>query len=131
MAVYPNPSVSPPPVNLQYYEQSGRPVIGDPANVPWSEFAQSARTVARGCYGTFDTAHLEQRHFGRTYREVLTYAATQEFVIWTPPMYRWVTCEKYGVRPVVFVQWTELASATRTTVNEDINKQRFRQGRPQ
>lgn len=129
MPVIPNASLEPPAVSNQFFEQSGKPIMGDPADVPWSEFSQQAMTVVRGCCGNFDTAHPNQQQMGRTYHEVLTHAAAREFHVWTPPLYRWVTCEKYGVRPIVFIQWIELSYASRNTVR-DINKKRFLNGRP-
>lgn len=125
-----NPSIEPPKVNLQFYEQTGRPTIGDPVIMTADEFNKQTQTVVRGCYGVFDAAIPTQLQFGRTYHEVLTYAGTGEFRLISPPVLRWVTSETYGVRPLIFVQWVELSVATNSTVKNTINLQRFQSGRP-
>jgi len=126
-----HPSIKPLPVNAQYYEQTGRPLIGDPVMMTPEEFSKQSQTVVRGCYGLFDAAIPEHEQFGRTYYQVLTYAGTGEFRLVAPPVLRWVTSERFGVRPLIFVQWMELATATRAMVRDTINLQRFQSGRPQ
>lgn len=114
MSVYPAPDLRPPKVDRQYYDVVGKPNLGDPGLLTVDEFRDQSVTQVRGCYGVFDTALPHMRQMGRTYNEVLTHAAAGEFRMISPPVLRWVQSKRYGVRPIVFVQWVELYAATRS-----------------
>ena len=116
---FPYVSTQPPVTNTQFYPHTGKPTIGDPAVVTLDEFYSQRAVFKRGCYGVFDTAKPDQVQFGRTYHEILTKTATGEFRLIGDRRYEWVTCSKYGCRPLVFVEWAELTESTLSQVRKD------------
>lgn len=99
-------SQQPPPESYRYYDIAGLPFAGDPGILSQAEYQSRTRQTVRVGYGNFDTAIPSQRHFGRTLNEVLGCTMTSEYRILIHRE-QWVTCEKFGVRIMYFVQWAE------------------------
>lgn len=128
--MYPLPSVEPPRnYGFQFFAQTGRPNIDGPLLMTPQEFADSSVSVCRGCYGLFDSMKKEERQFGRTLYEVLSFAGAGLYQLVGSPVLHWVTSPQYGVRPLVFVVWIELQQATQQTVRRDVLPMAFSRGR--
>lgn len=124
MAIYPVVSRQPPAAEShQYYGQTGRMLISDQSR-DWTrdEYRAQTATVARGCFGVFDTAIPEQKHFGRTLDEILANVAAGQFCLMADVMYRWVQSKQRGARVLVFVQWVEIRDMPKTDVQRQASR---------
>jgi hypothetical protein len=107
MAVFPVVGEQPSgQISYREYGFSGVPYVGDPELFTRKSFAATTAMAVRSGFGNFDTAKVDQICFGRTLQEVLSKAAAGEFKIVTMRE-QWVTCEKFGVRVMQYVQWVE------------------------
>jgi len=98
---------------------TGKPTLGEPVPLTSDEFFNQSRQFRRGCYGVFDTAKIDHTQSGRTYHEVLTKISCGEFAIIGLSQTCWVSCNKYGVRPLVFIQWSETMNSTPSQTRKD------------
>lgn len=97
----------------RFFEREGVPFEGDELPVlSEDEYLLKTTRVGKSGYGTFDTSLPEEKHFDRTYQEVLDRASTGEFtVIHTDT--KWVDGQDNGPpKMFVFISWYELRDMT-------------------
>jgi len=102
------------PTNVSYrdYAELGLPFV-NPHQEHFTSRQLHAETVTavRSGFGNFDTAQPEQQHFDRKLYEILTKAGTGEFRIIIMQT-QWISCEKFGVRVMRYVEWLEYSRRT-------------------
>ncbi len=118
----PDTSVAPSQENYQYYNLQGLPYTGEMRQqMTAAEYQARMLVTARVGYGNYDTALPLDQHFGRTLQEVLVKSQTGEYRI-LGHREQWVTCEKYGVRILQFIQWVEYSNRVGSELPEAVTK---------
>lgn len=107
-------NAQPPRENYSYYGVNGRPYTDDPGMMTREEFQAQTIPVIRAGYGNFDTAKVDEVHFGRTLNEVLSKTQTGEYKILGHNQ-QWVQCSKFGVRVMHYIQWIEYSNRPPST----------------
>ena len=105
--LFPDMSSAPSPhENYNYAAVNRLPYAGTPGLLNDREYANQVVQSVRVGYGNFDTHNVDQQHFGRTLRDILTKAAVGEYRV-NYASQQWIRCEQHGVRLLYFIQWTE------------------------
>lgn len=105
-----------PSKNYRYYSQTGVPFLTDSSELVTSaEYEATAVPIGLAGYGLFDVNDPEQKHFGRTLRQVMERVRLSEFEIIRMTEYNNGVVDDDPSKPpalFVFVMWIEKADAT-------------------
>lgn len=96
--------------NYQYYNHAGRPFDGKPPLMTPDEYDTNVRTVGNSAYGLFDLRNPEDKHCGRTLKQVLDRAYLKEYQILTMEPYNNGVVDENPDQPpalFMFVMWVE------------------------
>ena len=98
---------APTQVSYREFEEYGLPLVNSSQPYSTSRILQLETSVCvRAGFGNFDTALIEQQHFGRSLHEILAKSASGEFKVVTQS-HQWVSCDKFGVRLMRYIEWLE------------------------
>lgn len=100
--------------DYRYFNEAGVPVVGDVPVVYDHEYHDVMRRLGSSGYGMFDVSQPEQRHCGRTFKEVLDRAFRHQYEILVMTEYNngVVTSPDKPPGLFVYVVWMEKFDTT-------------------